>query len=106
MSHEVLERQTTDRNLNRFPLINRIGHMWLQGLATDNPQHCKVMTMMSMVDAMASRQDFSTESMNTVGNVFCDNCRHIHHDVSTLCVKKGNASDDVLKGCWLMGLAS
>lgn len=95
-----------DEKRNRLGAIRRIGGMWLRGVGIDNPWRGAVLAMMAVVDDMSSRQGFSTDDLNEVGGMFCENCRHIHPQVSTLCEKRSNPEADALVGCYLMGLAN
>lgn len=107
MSYEsLLGNQPQDEKRIRLQAIRRIGGMWLRGEGTDNPRRGAVLAMMAIVDDMYSRHEFSADALNDVGRVFCENCRHIHPQVSTLCKKGSNSERDALVGCYLMGLAS
>ncbi len=107
MSYEsLLGNQPQDEKRIRLQAIRRIGGMWLRGVGAGNPRRGAVLAMMAIVDDMYSRHEFSTDALNDVGRVFCENCRHIHPQVSTLCKKVRNSERDALVGCYLMGLAN
>lgn len=102
----LLGNQSQDENRNRLEAIRRIGGMWLRGARNESPRRSAILAMMSVVDDMSSRQEYSADALNVLGGVFCDNCRHIHPQISTLCKKRSNPGRDALVGCYLMGLAN
>lgn len=102
----LLGNQSQDEKRSRLQAIRRIGGMWLRGVGAGNPRRGAVLAMMAIVDDMYSRYEFSADALNEVGGVFCENCRHINPQVSTLCEKRSNSERDALAGCYLMGLAN
>jgi hypothetical protein len=102
----ILGHQSADENRNRLQVIARIGGMWLRGLANGNIQRSSVVAMMELVDAMVSQQDYSDDSLGCLSGLFCENCRNIQPQVSSLCARKVHSSRDALSGCYLMSVAN
>lgn len=106
MSYEsLLGQQSGNENRNRLEVVARIGGMWLRGLAKDDIRRASALGMMAIVDAKISRQEFSDASMLFLSGLFCENCRSIQPQVSSLCARKGDSTRDVLHGCYLMSVA-
>lgn len=102
----LLGNQFQDEKRNRLEGMRRVGSMWLRAMRADNPRRGVILAMMSVLDDMATRQEICSDGLNEIGGVFCDNCRHIQPQLSTLCKKSGNPGRDALAGCYLMGLAN
>ncbi len=100
----ILGQQSGDKNRNRLEVVARIGGMWLRGLAKDDIRRAPVLDMMAIIDAKILRQEFSDASMLSLSGLFCDNCRSIQPQVSSLCARKGDSTHDVLHGCYLMSV--
>jgi hypothetical protein len=106
MVYEILLGQRSgNENRNRLEVIARIGGMWLRGLANGDIRRASVLAMMAIVDAQISRQEFSDASMLFLSELFCENCRNIQPQVSSLCARKSDSTRDVLHGCYLMSVA-
>ena len=87
--------------INRYQLdaIKRVSRLWIKQLPTGDTQRSEAIQLVSIIELSQGTGDFSAKAMESVRDVFCPICRHIHPGIASLC-SPGRG----LNGCWLMGL--
>jgi hypothetical protein len=91
--------QNPEINCNQLDAIKRVGRLWIKQLPIGDTQRSEAIQLVSIIELSQGTGDFSAKAMESVRDVFCPICRHIHPGIASLC-SPGRG----LNSCWLMGL--
>ena len=91
--------QNPEINCNQLDAIKRVGRLWIKQLPIGDTQRSEAIQLVSIIELSQGTGDFSTKAMESVRDVFCPICRHIHPGIASLC-----SPERGLNSCWLMGL--
>ena len=91
--------QNPEINCNQLDAIKRVGRLWIKQLPIGDTQRSEAIQLVSIIELSQGTGDFSAKAMESVRDVFCPICRHIHPGIASLC-----SPERGLNSCWLMGL--